>query len=328
MHSPRFEATALRIVEYDELPAAWEPQVQLLDASTGWMPLDFRRLKEARKLGYPAADYFALYAVEKDEVQSVVRVLRIPYTTQGGTKKTVSAIQGVVTRREQSRQGLARELLDEVHAREKAAGYGFAMLWTGYSNVAHNLYNSIGYVDVYTPNLAMVRCDMPKAKPRDYEIRVGKKSDAEIIEKLHAESTKGRVGFTPRPKGLVLALFKLGLVKPDSLRLILFHGEPVGYVQLQKGSGWIRSEEVVLSKNAEPEHVVELLESEAAPGWFVLFGTFVGDSLGFLRRRGYSFTDYAHFGLMVRPLVELHHDLRRELGMTARSFTCHFLDYF
>lgn len=318
----------MRIVGNDELPAAWESQVQILDASAGWMPQDFRRVKEARKLGYPAVDYFGVYAVEKGEVQSVVRVLRLPYTMANGVRETVSGIQGVITRRERSRRGLARRLLEEVHRREAAEGIRFVMLWTGHSNTAHNLYNSIGYVDVYTPKLAMRRCDKQRARQSEYETRAVRRGDAETLEKLHAESTAGRVGFTPRPNGLLPALFKLGLLKPDSLRLILLEGKPVGYVQLQKGEGWIRSDEVVLTDRADPEGVASLLESEAARCWLVLLGTFVKDSSGLLRRRGYSFTDHAYFGLLARALTGSHRDPRRELGTASRSFTCHFLDYF
>lgn len=299
-----------------------------MDASAGWMPLDFRRMQEARKLGYPTADYFGVCAVEKSKVQSVVRVLRIPYTMANGAKETISAIQGVVTKRERSGRGLARRLLEEVHRREAAADNRFVMLWTGHSIMAHGLYNSMGYVDVYTPKLAVRRCDRQKVKQTGYEVRAFRKGDAETVEKLHAESTADRVGFTPRPRGLLPALFKLGLLRPDSLRLILLEGKPVGYVQLRKDRGWVKSDEVILTERANPEAVVSLLESEAARGWLILLGTFVRDSTGLLRRRGYSLTDYAYFGLLARALAGSHRNMQEELGTTSRSFTCHFLDYF
>jgi len=137
-----------------------------------------------------------------------------------------------------------------------------------------------------------------------------------------------RVGFTPRPKSVLPPLFKLGWVKPDAFRLILSHGEPVGYLQMQKGRGWVKSDEVVLTESADPGEVMAQLQREAAPGWLVLQGTFVRDSSDMLGRLGYLFTDYPYYGLMVRPLKGVHKDLKRELGTVNRSFTCHFLDYF
>lgn len=318
----------MRILSFDELPERWEPKVQLLDASVGWFLTDFRRLKQARKIGYPTADYFGVYAVEGDEVQSAVRVLRIPYTLASGVTETVSAIQGVVTRREWSRRGLARALLGEVHRREQAVGNRFSLLWMGFWNFSHTLYSSIGYADVYTPRLAMRKCDGPRSLVQKYKLRTAKKDDASTIEKLHAKSTKGRVGFTPRPESVLPPLFKLGFVKPDAFRLILSDGEPVGYLQMQKGGGWVKSDEVVLTEHADPAKVTTLLQSEAAPGWLLLQGTFVRDSSDLLSRLGYLFTDYVYYGLMARPLGGAHGDLKRELGTTNRSFTCHFLDYF
>lgn len=318
----------MRIVSFDELPEDWEPKAQLLDASVDWFPTDFRRMREARRMGYPAADYFGVYAVEGNEVQSAVRVLRVPYTLANGTTETVSGIQGVVTRREWSRRGLAKALLAEVHRREAAFGNRFSMLWMGFWNFSHTLYSSIGYVDVYTPRLAMRRCNGPKSKRQKYKLTTAKKDDASTIEKLHAESTEGRVGFTPRPKNVLSPLFKLGWVKPDAFRLILSDGEPVGYLQMQKGRGRVKSDEVVLTKRADPAKVTSLLQSEAASGWLVLQGTFVRDSSDLLRRLGYLFTDYLYYGLMVRPLEGVHKDLKRELGTANRAFTCHFLDYF
>ena len=104
----------MRILDYDELPSGVEGQAQLLDMSAGWGPMDFRRVGDARRIGYPAADYFGVYAVEGGEVLSMVRVLRLPFTTPKGVEK-IGAIQGVVTRRDRARRGLARKLIEEVH---------------------------------------------------------------------------------------------------------------------------------------------------------------------------------------------------------------------
>ena len=323
-----FTGCDLKIVSYDELRGKWESQAQLLDASVGWFPLDFRRVEEARRLGYPAADYCGVYAVEGTEVLSSVRVLRLPYTMSDGESETVSAIQGVATKREWSRKGLARRLLEEVHRREVAAGSRFAVLWTGYSNAAHALYNSMGYVDVHTPKLAIKKCAKAKAGRFGYALKPVRKEDSALLMRLHAESTAGRIGFTPRPKDILTSVLKLGFLEPASLRLIHLKGKPVGYVQIQKGPGWIRSDEVVLTDRADPGAVVSQLESETGGGWLVLSGTFVRDVQGLLGKRGYSITDHTYSCLMARALVGKHPHLREELGTAAPSFTCQYLDHF
>jgi GNAT superfamily N-acetyltransferase len=318
----------LDIVGQDELPSELEPQVQLMDATVGWIPVDLHLMEEARRMGYPAPDYFAVFAVEKGEVCSAVRVIRIPYTMAGGRVETVAAIQGVVTRREQSGRGLARALMGEVHRREAGAGIRFAILWTGHANVAHRLYNSMGYVDVYSPRVAIRKCDAVGSGRTRLRLKRVTAGDANVIERIHAESTKGRVGFTPRSPGMLRALFRIGFARPGSLRLVCDGEEPVGYVHLQTGKRWAKSEEVTLTDGTEPADVVRLLEAQAKRGWLSLAGTFVGDSAAMLRGRGYSFSDHAYWGLLARPLSGKHGDVRKELGATRGSFACQFLDYF
>jgi GNAT superfamily N-acetyltransferase len=317
----------LRIVDYDELPPSLETQAHLLDASAEWMPMDFRRVKEARMMGYPVAPYFGVYAIENGRVLSTVRVLRLPYTPANGRTETVAGIQGVVTRREWSRRGLARMLFAEVHRREIEAGIRFSMLWTGHSGNAHNLYNSIGYLDVYTPYLAIGRCRNPTVRPTGYVMRTARKGDAKTIERLHNDATAGRVGFTQRPRGSIAALFHFW-VKPDSFRLIFREGKAVGYLRFQKGEGWVRSDEVVLSGDVPSGDVLKMLEAEVPRGWLILVGTFVRDARPLLRSKGFAFTDYSYYGLLSKPLTGTHPDLSKELGTTSRSFTCHFLDFF
>jgi GNAT superfamily N-acetyltransferase len=317
----------LRIVEFDDLPPSAEPSVHLLDMTAGWGPLGFAALKEITELGYPAADYVGLCAIESGKVLSMVRVLRIPFSATKG-RETVSAIQGVVTRRDRSRHGLARRLFDEVHRREESAGNKFAVLWTGHSNVAHNLYNSMGYLDLYTPPLAMRRGGSRPARPKGYELRKIRRGDAGIVEGLHADATRGRLGFTPRAGHIFDWIFRLGFVKRESLRMILRDDEPVGYLEVQKNKGWVLSEEVVLRDPAMADDVVSLLESEAGDGWLTLRGTFVRDHHGTLRRRRYSYSDHSYFGLLGLSLAGAAPGSLKALGTSDPRFTCQLLDYF
>jgi GNAT superfamily N-acetyltransferase len=288
--------------------------------------MEFERLHEARAAGYPAADYFGVYAIEGEEVLSVVRVLRLPFTTPKG-RETVAAIQGVVTRRDRSRMGLARRLLEEVHRRERAIGIRFALLWTGYNNVARKLYNSLGYVDVYTPELAM-RFVERSPKPKGYELRAAQRKDWNLVEKLHSAATEGRLGFVPRPRGIVKSLIVLGFLEQEQLQLILRDGEPVGYVVLQRNPMWSKADEVVLLDGGRADAVLSLLESEAAGGWLVFRNTFVRDVGDLFRRRCYSITGLSYYGLLTLPLVASQADASRELGISSRSFSCQLLDYF
>jgi hypothetical protein len=215
-----------------------------------------------------------------------------------------------------------------VHLREKAAGSRFVLLMTGHSNMAHNLYNSMGYFDLYTPPLAMRRSRGRTTRPKGYELRKVRSGDSRVIESLHADATRGRLGFTPRAAHILDWVFRLGFVKQESLRLILREGEPLGYLELQKNPGWVQSDELVLRDPAAAEDVASLIESEADGGWVALRGTSVRDHRGALRRRRYSITDYSYYGLLGLSLVGGGLGPLKALGTADSRFTCQLLDYF
>ena len=295
--------------------------------SAGWGALGFSRMARARKMGYSAADYFGVYAVEGNEILSAVRVIKVPFTTPNGVERIVG-IQGVVTRRDQGRTGLARNLLEEVHRREKGAGTKFALLWTGRGQVAHNLYEKLGYVDVYTPELAVGRTSKNPVTSNGYRMRKARSTDFGLIEKLHTEGTKGRPGFTPRPAKVIELAIRLGFAGLDTLRIITKNRRPVGYAQVERILGWPRLEELLLLPEAEPEAVLSLLEAEAHGGWYALRNTAVREHLDLLRRRGYSTSNLAYYSLLAKPLDRENHDMTKELGATSRRFTCQAFDYF
>ena len=126
----------MRILTHDEISNTFDEQVQLLQLGAGWGIFDFEHVAMARKIGYQTQDYFAVYAVEDKEVLAKVEVMHIEVETTEGPE-TISGIGGVVTRRDKSRMGLARQLLQDVHRREEAAGIKHSLLWTGRNNKAH-----------------------------------------------------------------------------------------------------------------------------------------------------------------------------------------------
>jgi len=317
----------MRIIDHDELPLSMEAQIHLLDMSAGWGPMDFKSIAEARRLGYPAADYVGVYAVEEREVLSEVRVIRIPFTTLGGATEIASGIQGVATRRDRSGRGLARKLLEEVHRREKAAGITLALLWTGHAMVAHGLYGSMGYADVHTPKIALRFCGARRGNPSGYELRKVREKDSETVAVLHTEATKGRIGFTPREAGLLRSLFELGFVKPESIRMILRDGQAVGYVMLESNPRWTRFDEVVFCRGAKLADVLELLEGEASNRWLLLRNTFVQEASALLRSRHYALSDHAYYGLLAAPLGSTG-KFTKALGTSDSRFSCQYLDYF
>jgi GNAT superfamily N-acetyltransferase len=317
-------------MEHDEISSSLEADLQLLRLSVGWAPRDLCRIGEARSLGYPSADYFGLYAVEGGRILSTVRAVRIPYTFPDGHTETISGILSVITRQDCRGQGLARRLLDEVHMRERKAGSRFSLLWSE-SIAAHRLYESMGYEDVYTPDIATIRSSSHAAVHNLYELAVARDDDVGTIGRLHDAATRDRIGFTPRPRGLLGSLLKLGLFRSDSFRLILEDGHPIGYLELQETPGWVNVSELVMTGDSpDAGGVLPVLEEVAAGRWLSFWNTFVRDSREVLGGRGYSLTNLGDYRLMSLSLGKKSDlpDQVSALGTADPRFVCQGLDHF
>ena len=325
----------MRILTHDELPDSFDAQVQLMQLSAGWGIFDFDHMKQARKMGYPFADYSAVYAIEENKVLSKVEVIHIQIETTKGLE-IVSGISSVLTRRDKSRSGLARVLLQDVHQREKASGIRISLLWTGRNNKAHNLYESLAYTDVYGPGSAVLKTMKSTISNLDaLKMRTATADDASVMDDLHSKVTMHHLGFTHRFKdfmkiGFSQIGFGAGFEKADSFRIFTNENKPVGYAQFQENNDWIRSSEVII----EPEYseaAVSLLEKESDGRWLAFGNSFPYDSRKLLEKRGYSFSDYSYATLMALALDQNAlegENINSFLGTNAPRFVCHELDHF
>jgi GNAT superfamily N-acetyltransferase len=319
----------MRILNHDELSSDLEVDVQLLRLSVSWPPRDFHRMEQARKAGFPAPDYVGLYAVEDNRVVSTVRVVRLPFTFPDLRTETVSVIQSVITRRDCRGRGLARELINRVNTREREAGSKFSLLWTEHSLQAHQLYEHMGYRDVYTVDLAQRAPSRRAAASPNYAFRRVKDDDVAKVEQLHKTATQGRIGFTPRNRGFLNSILKLGLDESHPLHLILKEGVPVGYLALEEAPSWVKVTEVVMEGG--PTNTTSLiadLERISVRRWLSIWNTFVRDSMPVLKSHRYVHGTGDRV-LMSLPLESsLLLDQESLLGVTDPRFTCQALDYF
>ncbi len=320
----------MKILNHDEVPEGLDTQNQLMQLSTGWGIFDFEQIALARKMGYPTPSYCAVYAVEGAELLSKVEVIRVKYRMPEN-EEIFCGIAGVLTRRDKSRLGLARMLMQEVHRREKAEGIKYSILCTGRNNKAHNLYRSLGYADVYAPPTALIKTSKLTAKsPSDLNLRSANADDASLIQDLHSRIVKDRIGFVERYGNWLKMRFELGFEKPESFQILCDGENPIGYSILNENKGWISSNEV-LADCDKAESVLAALETRAKGGWLALRNTFVSDSRDPLRTRGYDFSESPYSTFMAARLDQdtvLENELVESLGIKDPRFVCHSLDWF
>ena len=104
----------MKILEYDEVDGQQVLELNLI--CFGWLlsPDQVKLIRKVDKKRVP--NYFALYAVEKEEVLSQVGVVRVDTKCVHGVEK-IGFIWGVCTKPSEARRGLAKKLTEEAHAR-------------------------------------------------------------------------------------------------------------------------------------------------------------------------------------------------------------------
>ena len=318
----------MKILTFDELQEEFDAQIQLLSRGANWGIFDFEQIKHAIKLGYPSSPYYGVYGIEEGEVICKVEVIEFEFETINGIE-TIAGIAGVLTRQDKSREGLARKLLENVHQREKESGIEISLLWTGRNNKAHNLYESLGYVDVYGPTFAVRKIPNNYKYDGKLKIREASKEDAVVIENLHSKFANGRLGFTKRPRGLVKMFFEVGIEEPKSFQIILSeNSEPIGYAQFQ-GSSWISSQEVVVDQQYASE-TISLLSEKAKGKWLSFSDTFTLENNELLTKQGYKISPYSYSTLMALSLNSnlKNPDIASLLGTKDPKFICQSMDHF
>ncbi len=298
---------SVRVVTWPELSESERtslPAVHVLDGGPIW---DEKYLRRIHRGPSPFVDYHAVYAVEKDEVLGFVQVIRTPFRFVGAPRpETVAGLDYVVVRPEALRRGLASQLIQEVHRRERSEGTRWVLLSTRRSWGAHRLYEQLGYRDVYSPVsvLRQVPARAPDRLARGYRIRRARAKDASGLERLLRESERGRSGFVPRSPDSFSWRFRHEWARPRDHHLLLHQGREVGYARISVSPRAVTADEVALTG---PDHALPMLlhlEREARGRWLLLQRTtFASDLKGELLARGYRFYPYAHATIMACPIA-------------------------
>jgi GNAT superfamily N-acetyltransferase len=294
----------LKILELADLPARLGPQLGALNWLDGDPPSDAEFLHRLRKLGAPVSDYQALFAVEGGQVLGKVETAKQSYVSPAGAEWVVW-VSGVETRPDALRRGIARTLLNEVHDRERSAGRRWSILWTHRTWVAHQMYEKLGYTDVYAPPAALQKLprSQPRLLPMGYDWRPAKSGEHEVLESLLQESSRGRYGFIPRYAGSFRLRFRLGWRRPSDFHILSKDSKDVGYAQVSSSRDARSAYEVVVANPRYAGPMLDALESSAQGRWIALARTtFITDHLKLFRKRGYAVYRRPHPTMMAKSL--------------------------
>ncbi len=277
----------MRTLSYDELTPGLHQDRALVHLAAFGGIASPRSIDELRRRSNRLAEYVGMFAVEDDRVIGQVFVERLPYEFPDGPA-LLTGIAAVATRPDRRRAGVARTLLAEVLARERAEGREHAVLWTDRSWVAHALYERLGFRDVYSPPWVVgAPPRVPGSSVPVEGIRPATAEDCDALEELHDRACSERLGFRRRPRGSLSAWAAAGRIDPSAtLRIVSRGGRLAGYAHLDRApSRVVCGELVALSSSARRDLLREV--GRSAEGRPVAFQhTLVTDDPHLLARRG------------------------------------------
>src|SRR5512143_1014193 len=136
---------------------------------------------------------FTVNAVEEDVVLGQVGVFRLPLISLEG-REDAGGVWAVSTHPQHARRGIASALLDEAHARMRAAGLRFSTLGTNRHGVGYQLYQKHGYVDMQVWATALAHWETAHQPTR---LRAQPLSTAgyDFVEKLFENIASDYLGF-------------------------------------------------------------------------------------------------------------------------------------
>jgi GNAT superfamily N-acetyltransferase len=328
--SVRSPHPTVKLVTYDELPQSTDPGRALVHmAAFGGFP-GRRSVETWRRRSSRITEYVGVFAVDRGEVLGHAYVERFPFAFPHGTE-TISGIAGVATRLDRARSGVAREILEEIHRRERESGLSYATLWTNRSWGAHRLYEKLGYRDLYAPPFAVRVGAGRRGRPSSVRVRAARLSDVDAIEEAHDRYGARRWGFARRERGTIrLAAVTRELDLKTHVLVAEVDRRVVGYAMVDSSRFRTHCGELVATSAAVRARLIDAVEARAGTG-AVAFRDGVVDAMGpFLRRRGYAVAPAGWNGLMGLPYSRTRGraEVVREFGSGSPKFLCFAGDHF
>ncbi len=289
----------MKILTYDELTPGLEADRSLVHLAAFGGVFGPEKIRTVRAGVNNFAEYVGVFAVDRGRLIGQIFVLRIPYAFPDGPE-TVGGIAAVGTSAERGRQGVARALLEEVHARERAEGIHHTALWTNRSWGAHALYEKLGYRDVYFPPTALRVHSAPRRRgPRPRGMRRGRRADLPDVDRLHAEVGQDRLGFYRRPKGMSETEARLGNLKPREHLLVYRSGGKLrGYAHVDRTPYRAVCGELVGASERVRRELVREVERATERVPLVFLNTVVTDEKGALASPRFAHSSTSWYGLM------------------------------
>jgi GNAT superfamily N-acetyltransferase len=264
----------------------------------------------------------AVDAVEDDQVLGQVGIFRLPMISTEG-REDVGGVWAVATHPQHAGRGVASRLLNEVHARMRAAGLRFSTLGTHRHGVAHKLYRQHGYVDMQVWATAFASWEMAHQPTRLHAQPAGQEG-FEFVEAIFEKAANDYLGFAWRHTPFIRMRDKVGL---DDIWILWKNKQPVGYAIIQTDKSILNVNYLLLQAGIDATEAVAAVAAEKKAS-FVQVKISRPVDMSSLQRAGDRIAHPDWEAFMVKPLVDslTVGDARRLFGIGTDRFLISWLD--
>ena len=284
----------MKILEYDDVDPMSVLQLNLLALEFPLTPEHVAHIRRTDPRPFP---FFAIYAVEDDQILGQVGVFRLPMVSTKG-REDVGAVWAVSTHPQHAGRGVASRLLDEAHARMRAAGLRFSTLGTNRYRVAYKLYLRHGYEDIRVLATALARWETAH-QPTRLRARLPGPEGFDLVDKLFENIANSYLGYAWRHTPFTFLRDK---VEIGDVWILWKNNRPVGYALAHKNKSLLNISSIFLSRDIDViEAVAAVVNEIKAPYVKVKISRPV--EIVSLRNAGFQVAQPTWGAFMLKPLV-------------------------
>ena len=269
--------------------------------------------------------FFCLYAQVEGIVAGQVGVFRLPVVSTAGANE-VGGVWAVSTHPLYAGRGIALGLLEEAHARMRAAGLRFSTLGTDRYRVAHRLYEKLGYEDVFSSPSVIARRDV---LPSGSELRAERAGSERLplADRLFERIAGSYLGFARRHTPFFPFLERREYLGGQELWLFWKEHEAVGYAAAFLSKSVLRIASLLLFEPIDPVAAVAAVAHQVGAPYVQVTLDRPVDRMSFLEA-GFHIAEATWGTFMVKPLAAgiTVGDFRRLYGVGTERFLISYMD--
>lgn len=283
----------MKILEYNQVDPMQALDVTMLALGFAMTPAYVEHLRLTDPRPFPC---LTVNAVEDDRVLAQVGLFRLPMVSLEG-REDIGGVWAVSTHPAHAEREAASALLEEAHARMRAAGLRFFSLGTNRYRTAYRLYQRHGYVETNVWATAMARWETAH-QPTRLGAQPAGPEGYDLVEEIFSDLARDYTGFAWRHHPFA----RLRLVGLQDIWILCENSQPVGYALTRADQTFLTITNLVLKMGMDPAEAVSALTANIRTD-YVQVRISRPSEIESLRQAGYRIAHPDWDTFMVKPLI-------------------------